>query len=78
MKPPPPRRALISDGLGGHARVGTPKTAEPRWRHRLSRFWGALAGTTAGAIIAGPAGVSKRERLAGDFLGGERERGVWR
>ena len=41
------------------------------------KFQGALAGTTAGATIAGPAGVSERKRLAGD-LGGERERGVWR
>jgi len=32
MKPPPPRRALKSAGLGVHARVGTPKTAEFGWR----------------------------------------------
>ncbi len=69
MKPPPPRRALKSAGLGVHARVGTPKTAEFGWRRWLAGFWGALAGTTAGAIIPGPAGVSEWKRLAGDLWG---------
>jgi len=84
MKPPPPRRALRSAGLGGHARVGpgkflrsaTQKATTPGYFRKKSQ--GALAWTTAGATIAGPAQDSKRKRLGGDFLGGERERGVWR
>ena len=84
MKPPPPRRAFVSAGLGGQARVGpgkflrsaTQKVRTPALRLR-KKFQGALAGTTAGATIGRPAGVSERKRLAGD-LGGERERGVWR
>ncbi len=69
MKPPPPRRAVKSAGLGVHARVGTPKTAGFGGHRWLARFWGALAGTTAGATITGPAGVSEWKRLAGDLWG---------
>ncbi len=69
MNPPPTRRAIRSAGLGGHARVGTPKIAGYGGSHWLARFWGALAGTTAGAIIPGPAGVSEWKRLAGDLWG---------
>jgi len=76
MKPPPTRRAVKSAGLGVHARVGTPKTAGYGGSHWPVRFWGALAGTTAGAIIPGPAGVSEWKRLAGDLWGRAGEGGL--
>jgi hypothetical protein len=81
MKPPPPRRALRSAGLGGHARVGPGKFLRSATRRAMAlgllrkKFQGALAGTVAGAKITGPAGVSEP---GGWHPGGERERGVWR
>lgn len=35
----------------GSARAGIPKTAGPGGRRRLTRFWGALARTTASATL---------------------------
>ena len=57
-----PRKVFAKRSTAGSARkpVGRPSQAE---------FQGALAGTTAGATIGGPAGVSERKRLAGDFWG---------
>ena len=82
MKPPPPRRALRSAGLGGHARVRPRKSFAKRHPEgkasgsTFAKVLAALAGTVAGAKITGPAGVS--ELAAGSISGGERERGVWR
>jgi hypothetical protein len=77
MKPPPPRRALISAGSGVHARVGPQKSRSMVGATNSRVFGVPLRGGRPALKLVARRGF---QSLGGWHLisGGERERGVWR
>jgi hypothetical protein len=78
MKPPPPRRAFISAGLGVHARVRPQKPPSTVVTADLRVFGVPLRGRRPALKLVARRGFQSVSGWQVISLGGERERGVWR